>query len=56
MEEFRCAGCYIEIDYEEGHSLCPECIEELCHVKVSWEDSPDDEDEYETIEKHEENL
>ena len=36
----KCAGCFIDIDYELGESLCPECFEDLCGIKTSYEDCP----------------
>lgn len=59
---FRCAGCHIEIDYEKGESLCPECIKKLCDIKVSWDDCPEkdnnekDNNEKETDEKYKNSI
>ena len=42
----KCAGCFKDIPIENEESLCADCQEQICGVKVSWEDPPmEDENE-----------
>ena len=43
MGKFKCAGCFKEIDYNLGNSLCYDCFDYLCNTKVSYEDPPTNE-------------